>query len=219
MIKLSRSKLIQLYDVWSPIEGRGSDVSAITGVIGEDLLFGLFQHYWTNVEGGECNILQYSCTTGTRSGPRLDGWILCKNQKEKLLYQVEVKNWAVYSIGEKELPLRASSEVIDQYSKEQWNYYFGGQTIGHERVAKVLVPMKKPAGFDYLNPMPLCCFWVYIAKTVGVPFSRHTFENGDEVHVFSASAYIRGLSEEIIEIDMPRVERRLSILKELIVDE
>ena len=127
-MKLSRTKLIKFYDERVNNEGRGSDVSAITALLGEDLLFGLFRHYWENTEKGTLEIISYSCTTGMKKGPRLDGWLKCENAEEKILYQTEVKNWAAYSFGESQLPLDVSEDEIEKYRKE-----------GDERAAQGIV--------------------------------------------------------------------------------
>jgi len=214
-MKLSRTKLIKFYDERVNNEGRGSDVSAITALLGEDLLFGLFKHYWENTEQGTLEIVSYTCTTGKKKGPRLDGWLKCKNVKENILYQTEVKNWAAYSFGENQLPLNASKDEIEEFRKDQWEYYFGETSILHERVAKVLEPMKRPEGYINYDQIPLCCFWFYIANKAGVAFSRHCYPDGKIVHIFSASAYLRGLEDDFIDISMERFERRLGLIQEL----
>jgi hypothetical protein len=214
-MKLSRTKLIKFYDERVKDEGRGSDVSAITALLGEDLLFGLFKHYWENKEKGILEIVSYTCTTGKKKGPRLDGWLKCETDKENILYQTEIKNWAAYSFGESQLPLNASEDEIEEFRKDQWEYYFGETSILHERVAKVLQPMKKPNSYENYVQIPLCCFWFYIANKAGVSFSRHCYPHGKIVHVFSASAYLRGLENDFIDISMERSERRLELIQEL----
>jgi len=214
-MKFKIRSLLKLYDERANDAGRGSDVSAISGLLGEDIVLGLFQHYWQHVEGGRAEVLSYSCTTGKIRGPRLDAWMLCKHNSQEILYQTEVKNWAAYSWGEEPLSLRATQAEVNQYGKEQWDYYFGGDNIQHDRVAKVLLPMRKPESHARLQAIPLCCFWFYITKQPGQPFARHLFPKSQSVHVFSASAYLRSLDCTEIEIDTPRYQRRLDLLKTL----
>jgi hypothetical protein len=106
--------------------------------------------------------------------------------------------------------------MIEKFRKEQWDYYFGGDVIPHERVSKVLISMKKPEGYADYTQIPLCCFWFYISKEKGIPFSRHSYTDGKSVHVFSASAYLRTLNDVFVDISMPRFERRLNLIDELI---
>ncbi|PTY04530.1 hypothetical protein DB347_17605 [Opitutaceae bacterium EW11] len=214
-MKIVREKLIKFYDERAHDAGRGSDVSALTALWGEDLLLGVLQHYWRS-EGAESEILSYSCSTGNRKGPRLDGWLLKRSCGTEFLYQVEVKNWAAYSLGERQLEFAASEEELRRYSEEQWKHYFGGDTIPAPSVAKVLVEMKKPDGYDGWQVTPLLCFWFFIAESLESSYSRHHYPDGRAVHVFSASAYLRSIKEEFIEISMPRAERRLKLLSDLI---
>lgn len=212
-MQFNRLRLIKFYD--ERVAGRGSDVSAITALLGEDLLMGLFAHYWTSIAKGKLELLADPCTPGKVSGQRLDGWLLCEQGRHKFLYQVEIKNWSAYSWGEEPLSVSASTQELAEYGRAQWEYYFGGSTIPHKGVAKVLLPMKKPERYKQLPQIPLSCFWLYIAKKVGEPFTRHQFPDGKHVHVFSASAYLRMLATDHIEINMPRYERRLGLLKTL----
>jgi hypothetical protein len=215
-VKIAREKLIRFYDERAEDAGRGSDVSALTGVWGEDLIFGVLQHYWKNRESADSDILSYSCSTGKKQGPRLDGWLLKRVGEGNTLYQVEVKNWAAYSLGERELGFAPSETNLRKYCEEQWKYYFGSDTIPAPSVAKVLIEMKKPEGYEEQSVTPLLCFWFFIAESLDSPFSRHHYPDGREVHVFSASAYLRSLTEQFIEISMPRAERRLKLLADLL---
>lgn len=212
-MKISREKLIRFYDEKLKVEGRGSDVSALTGLWGEDLLVGVLQLYWKNVEKADSKILSYACSCGTKSGYRLDAWLL----KGNTLYQVEVKNWAAYSLGERELKFDATQEKIEKYCKEQWDYYFKSDEIPVAQVAKVFTPMKKPEGYETCQVTPLLCFWFFICESIQKPYSTRPYANGKKLDVFSASAYLRSLKDEKIEIAMPRAERRLRLLSELIL--
>jgi hypothetical protein len=216
-MKLSRTKLIQFYDEHTKDKGRGSDVSALTALWGEDLLLGILQHFWLRQQQATSEILSYTCTTGKRSGPRLDGWLLKRDQASgrEQLYQVEVKNWAAHSFGGKHLGLNATEQALSDFCQKQWAYFFAGETIPQE-VAKVLAPMKPPERHENKQSLPLLCFWFYISETLAAPFCTRRYADGQEVSVFSASAYLRSLSDEFIEIDMPRAERRLNLLRDMI---
>jgi hypothetical protein len=49
-MKVTREKLIQFYDEIVEEDGRGSHVSSITSLWGEDLILGILQYYWWKEE-------------------------------------------------------------------------------------------------------------------------------------------------------------------------
>ncbi len=64
-MKIARERFIRFFDEKSKDEGHdGSDVTAIIGLLGEDLLLGVLQHYWKTNEGVESHVLSYKCTCG-----------------------------------------------------------------------------------------------------------------------------------------------------------
>jgi hypothetical protein len=215
-MKIAHEKLTKFYDEHVNDDGRGSDVSALTALWGEDLLLGVLQHYWKTAENADSEILSYSCNTGKKKGKRLDGWLLKRCAGRESLYQVEVKNWSAYSLGGRQLGLAASEKDLRDYCEEQWKYYFGRDTIPAPSVAKVLVKMKIPPGYETRQVTPLLCFWFFISESLTSPFSQRHYPDGRAVHVFSASAYLRSLKDEFIEISMPRAERRMKLLANLI---
>jgi hypothetical protein len=217
-MKIAREKLIRFYDERPKAKGRGSDVSALTALWGEDLLFGVLQHYWKNVEGADSEILSYSCNAGKNEGPRLDGWLLKRKASTESLYQVEAKNWAAYSLGGRQLRFDASEEELRNYCEKQWKRYFRDDTIPDRSVAKVFVEMKRPEGYESHQATSLLCFWFFISESLISPFSRRHYPDGREVHVFSASAYLRSLTEVSIDISMPRAQRRLKLSDLIIKD-
>ena len=82
-MKIAREKIIKFFDEKSKDKSHdGSDVTAVIGLLGEDLLLGALQHYWKSSEGVESQILDYKCTRGSKKGSRLDGWL-----------EVAPKNW------------------------------------------------------------------------------------------------------------------------------
>src|SRR5437867_11663435 len=93
-------------------DGRGSHVSAITGLIGEDLILGLLLHYWKS-QGDSARVISYQCTQGTIKGVRLDAWVI-KNDGE--LFQVEVKNWSAHSRDGYRLPADSSQEDVAAFA-------------------------------------------------------------------------------------------------------
>jgi hypothetical protein len=216
-MKIAPEKIIRFFDEKSKNESHdGSDVTAIIGLLGEDLLLGVLQHYWKSNEGAESKILTYKCNRGSKKGSRLDGWLLKKLRAKDELYQVEVKNWAVYAIGGKELKLTATKQDLQAYSKRNWNRLFTSETISGKHISKVLEPMKRPRGYENLTPIPLLCFWFNIAESIKSPYSIRRYLNGKAVHVFSVSAYLRALKDDCIDIAMPRTKKRMRLISELI---
>lgn len=188
------------------------------GFLGEDLVLGLLQHYWKTREGVDSKILGYSCTNGKQRGPRLDAWLLRNTGRKGELYQVEVKNWAAYALGgRKDLKLDAPKQDLQAYAQKNWDEHFTPERIPSKSVRKVLGQMKKPSGYEHLTSIPLVCFWFYISKSGTSPYSKRRYSDGREVHVFSASAYLRTLKCGHIDITMPRAERRMRLLSELVV--
>jgi hypothetical protein len=219
-MRIAPKKIIRFFDEKSKDENYdGSDVTAVIGLLGEDLLLGVLQHYWKSNEGAESKILTYKCNRGSLKGSRLDAWLLKKLREKDELYQVEVKNWAAYAIGGKELKLNAIEQDFQVYSKRNWDRFFGPEIIPGKHISKVLEPMKKPRGYEKTTPVPLLCFWIYVAESIKSPYSRRQYLDGKAVHVFSASAYLRTLKDDYIDVAMPRAERRMRLISELILTE
>lgn len=218
-MKLNRENLIRFYDHRRErdnpeYEGFGSHVSAITGLIGEDLIFGLLQKYWIS-KNHVSEILSYKCSQGTRKGARLDAWILFNNLT---LYQVEVKNWAAHSMGGQSLQIDANATTQKAFSDSRKLKYFGPNyaPVLYEKIKKVLEPMNPPNQYNNLEVKKLICLWDYMVCDNNEPFFEVEIDK-QCLHVFSASAYLRSLTDEVIELSMPRAEKRQGYLNDLIV--
>ena len=216
-MKIDREKLIRFFDENVGEDGRGSHVSAITSLWGEDLILGILQYYWKEKEKADSEILSYICNTGNKKGNRLDAWILKANSvKKQVLYQVEVKNWSAYSMGGKHMPISASDADLKNRSKKTWDYYFRTDEIPVKNVSKVMGSMKNPPGHEEYPRIPLLCFWFLIADENQAHFTVKHCADGTEVHVFSASSFLRSLNVSHIDVSMPRVDRRLQLLFDLV---
>jgi hypothetical protein len=216
-MNIKRTDLIRFYDERTNTEGRGGDVSAITALWGEDLLISLLQHYWKSRENANSKILSYTCTTGRQKGPRLDAWVLKNPLKATAeLYQVEVKNWTAYSFGGKSLrhDLTGDTQELLACSNQHWSHFFSRTSLPKE-IAKVIEPMQPPAGYSDHKPRPLLCFWAYILNSKNQPLGQWTSGNNRTLSIFSASAYLRSLTDETLDLNMPRAERRLELLNSL----
>lgn len=215
-MKLHRSALLHFYDDptsahFSP-EGRGAHVSAITGLMGEDLVLALLIHYWCG-KGSRAEVLSYKCTTGKSKGSRLDAWVL-KDDKE--LFQVEVKNWSGHSLGGYTLPENCPEEQLAAFANKRWMKYFAGDESLPDEISKILDNMRPPSEFEKLPVAKLIGFWFPIWNSDGQPFSVKVLKT-DVVNVFSASAYLRALPADLttLELALPRAEARLALIAQL----
>lgn len=208
-MKFKRVELINFYESpksWDgTIVGRGSHVAAITGLIGEDLIMALVRHYWSNIEKEESKIISYQCNQGTKAGKRLDAWI---EKGNKCIYQVEIKNWSAHSLGGYDHPPIGSEQTLKDFATKRWNHYFGDATKLAPEIAKVAIDMTTTSK---LERKKLICFWAHIVNTDGNPYSKV-----NAVEVFSASAYLRSLKDDSIELELPRAELRLALLNNLL---
>ena len=216
-MNFKRTALITFYDQpkdwppdWPP-KGQGSHVSAITGLIGEDLIIGLLRHYWGS-NGGTSRILSYQCTPGTKKGKRLDAWLLHEQHNKESLFQIEIKNWSGHSLSGYNLPHDATEDDLKKFAAERWNHYFEGPNGLPSEIKKVLNPMSPPKGVN-LSPQKLICFWAYIVNTGATPYCIKSLGAHEKVHVFSASAYLRGLSrcEGVAGLSESRKKRRAPV--------
>jgi hypothetical protein len=214
-VEFKLEELIRFYDETKSapkMPGLGSHVSAITALIGEDLIIALLRHYWKS-QKVDSRICSYQCNQGTKRGKRLDAWIEAGGD----LYQVEVKNWSGHSLSGYDLPWGADLKALQSFAQPRWKHYFGKGKLPPE-IEKVLTLMKAPQEYSGLSQKKLICFWAYVTDSNGNPYSVATLSNTNEkIDVFSASAYLRSLKGYSIKLEMPRAEVRISLLKGLLV--
>lgn len=192
--------------------------TALTGFLGEPLAAALILHHLER-HGGKAECVSMKVTTGQQKGPRLDAWI---SDGQGTLYQTEVKMWAGNAIGGLRLPLGASAELALAGGNRQWKRIWNEerQTFNDQKaVGKVLVPMQRPRGFEEARVEALACFWWMVQPPGGsgpwftVPTSNPDFP---QVHIFSLSAYLHSLTDEVLTLPMPLVAARLNLLRRLL---
>lgn len=220
-MKINRERVVAFYDKrcsWPP--EMGSPVSAVTGVIGEDLVLGLLCR---KLDG---KILSYGCKPEGSSGRRLDAWV----SGGRKLYQVEVKNWCAHSLRGRTVPddpfgIRRIAEMnLKEFLTHPRNL---------EAIWKILGPMKPPAAIGNANPIPLLALWAPVAlpqrRSSQPPFwfdcDLSDYEGAipkqyrkvahRKINVFSASLYLRSLRQKVINLPMPRAEERIKCLQAL----
>lgn len=218
-MNFNRNALIRFYDdrnLANP--DQGSHVSAITGMIGEDLLLGLMSHCLSRQDPAlTCNVLPDKCKAPGREGKRLDAWVEIGTDR---IAQVEIKNWSAHSLGESGLPLDATPQELERAANNRWRRFFGER---NERMPKgtekILIDMHVPERAQQRRPVERwLCFWLPIAETGINPITVAAFMDGmDEkyVHVFSASLYLRQLQDEVLELRTPRIDARVELLNAL----
>ena len=208
-------KLIEFYDQKSDIK---KPASSISGLIGEDLIAGLFKHYLENYDDADCDkveIIDDSIKAYGTHGKMLDRWILHhKINGQKIAYQTEIKNWSVHSLGGKtfdKLDLKYPYNNILKNAKENFERNcaiddYGKMGFKDKSVGKVLLKMKPDKRTDNHIIKPLICFWMpicsndeikpYFEKECSSDVVVNPFYNEckfKSVSFFSASIYLRKL--------------------------
>ncbi|MBS0340401.1 MAG: hypothetical protein JSS56_07720 [Proteobacteria bacterium] len=224
MITFQRTALLRFYDDKQDLgfqhRRRGAHVSAITGVIGEELLLELLCHYFKYQRPAvHCEVLpdkprrRDEPIEGKRgSGNWLDAWVKLGAGH---LAQVEIKNWSAHSLGGKTLALDATDAVIEADATARWKSFFGDNDKMPSSARKILLDYPMPGGIQLAMPVErILCFWQPVVQDSLKPMSNAVI-CGKEISVFSASIYLRQLEMESIELDCPDVEERLRVLEEL----
>lgn len=210
---INRLELLQFYDDPTDVE-QGMNAAAVNAVAGEELGLALLIDYFRSV-GVDASIKPGPCSSGKRSGYRLDGWI----STPETVFQVEVKNWSAHSLGGRRLPVGAGPEESSHHRITVWNDYWTGKTFREESAAKVLVPMLAPQGDKRIAP--LIAFWDPMhpqglpEPLFHVPLVDSAFP---EVTVFSMSTYLRGLGCANLQLSLPKTLARLKILNRIFSD-
>lgn len=223
-LTVDRLALLQFLDVKSDYSK--GHATGLVSVVGEDLNAACFQHY-AESKGATVEVLPGPVTIGKNRGPRLDRWIKADwPDGSKILYQTEIKNWSAHAIGGKSLPAAASREKIAAYKQKCWHRHWNpkSNTLKGNLCAKVLVPMKRPAGLEARDVRPLLIFWEALGhKKAGHHlFSVNAcrpqypdfpkFPEPTELWVFSVSSYLRSLKKTHICLRMPHAARRMRAL-------
>jgi hypothetical protein len=236
--------LLTFFDERPPDSRRHA--SAIVAVLGEDLACGLLKMSLERKHGCTVKTVMRSGrpstpTTGDRTGPRLDRWLIVENcplfPQHRAVLQTEIKNYSAHAIGGKVLSTQCKLEELDRYGRSSWtdNWSAENERFKDDKVGKVLTRMKPPTHIDgggkrpiLIDPPitsdeiePLLCFWVVVhPEGKGDPLVAHDFARGPingfrRVWIFSMSSYLRSLTEEKVTIEMPTAAPRLAWLRRI----
>ena len=208
--------------------------TGVVGVVGEDLNAACFRHY-AESQGAKVCVKECSVTPGTSKGPRLDRWIVVDwlDNRGRIVYQTEIKNWSAHAIGGRVLCVGATPEQVANYKQVGWDREWDSQNrvLKRDMVAKVLVQMKRPDGVRVKEVRPLLIFWEAIGPRDRA--DEHLFsvasptccppvaslEAWPELWVFSVSSYLRSILAYNIaklSLPMPNTAARLRILAGLL---
>jgi hypothetical protein len=230
--KINIKAVIELYDTQN--RDNSKHISSITGLIGEDLISGLFKHYLMGKQDGiHVEIYpSYTPKQQGKTGKMLDRWILTsKFGTADICYQTEIKNWSSHSLSgvkfefDPKRPLNFDTNKSDEIFNKIWDNKIG--EIIHPSVQKVLYEMHNKPSEVKVKAEPLVCFWMPITFNGEIePFFNKTHPNistkgFNNVSFFSGSIYLRSLlffGVNEIEIEMPNLNFRLDLIKPLFIN-
>lgn len=115
-ISIDIKELIKFYD--QKEENISKPASAITGLIGEDLIAGIFKHFLEECDSTTRNVIidDISIKAAGKNGKMLDRWIIQeKKDGTKIAYQTEIKNWSAHSLGGYDLSDKNNQNFIDVF--------------------------------------------------------------------------------------------------------
>lgn len=220
-MKLNIKELLDFFD--DKKDSQKGDASALMSILGEDLNASVYKHF----RNGDINIINDSVLPGTNKGKRLDRWMV--DDKNKKLYQCEIKNWAATAIGGKRLKSDADDEdikkIAEYYWKREMNSNFSKNHEQPNGVTKVLLAMCKPKQYKKLKVESLLIYWMPITsdknglnplsilsvKSLGLPIKSEF----TRLQIFSVSLHLRFLlrkGKNFIDLEVPHFEHRMEVL-------
>ena len=217
--------------------------AAIVSMTFEDLAAATLEHCLLRNGATAVNVRSEPVATGNRKGPRLDRWIEADLvDGQKVIFQTEMKSLSSHSLGHKTITLDATRAEIRQHEQENWDRHWDPETktLIHQRVAKVLIPMKRPPGTEHRTSLPLLICWNLLGPSVSGQKQDqvdggHLFKVTDvtyqfafpkphswkinpkftQLWVFSVSSYLRSIRSEIsgpLQLTMPNAANKMRAL-------
>ncbi len=220
-MKFNIKNLIDFFD--DKKNSNKGDPNALIAMFGEELNASVFKYFMNS----KVEVLEESVLPGTNKGNRLDRWIVDK--KNKILFQCEIKNWAATAIGGKQLELSCSDEKLKETIKHYCEHEIKNSFHTKKQpngVTKVLLKMKAPKDYENYTIKPLVIYWMPVSFDEIKPLSKISIKDFHfpfttefaELEIFSVSLYLRNLYKlgtEYIDLEMPILEHRVNLLKNL----
>jgi len=191
--------------------------NTIVSLIGEEISAYLLKKFLSETQN---NVRTYNipCKKKGRKGKQLDLWVYSEKEKNKILYQVEIKTWNSNSIDGKPIKLDADIKATMKYAqhvwKKQWDYT--RKEFSNDKVNKTLIRMDPPEWFDVnCERRALVIFWLpafdkrISTLSQGILTRKNVSVNGfKSVYIFSVSMYLRKIrfDDKIEFIDLPQNE-------------
>jgi len=218
VLRIAVPTLLDFFDARPP-DSIGH-ASAITGVLGEDLIAALIADC-LHQRGKTVAVRSEPVTTGHKAGNRLDRWIEVAGNGSRWLYQAEIKNWGAHSFNGRTLPSSATDEAVRAHRIDRWRLQWDDATqrFRAKECQKVVVRMKPPSDLTGLPVRALLAFWDALhprgdpEPLFDVAVTSAAFAS---VTVFSASTYLRTLTADYVDLPMPAVAARIAWLSRLV---
>lgn len=223
-MKINIKKCLELFDERHSKEHQGH-TNAIIGMIGEEIAFESFLHY-TLSRKRQLKIVAHKFQADNfplGAGPRLDKWFV--EQKEKKIYQCEIKNWCAWSTVGIDIRINGVEETAQNYWVKLLREFDGQNNYG--KTSKVLMKMKKPKDYKNFKLEPVLILWWPISPpnheleplfSVDVKKLNIRFKTKfKKLHIFSVSLYFRELLREKkkLVLDMSDSHYRIKILNSI----
>ena len=218
--------------------------AAIVAMLFEDLAAATLQHCLIKNGATAVNIRPEPVTTGRKKGPRLDRWIEADlRDGTRPIFQAEMKSISSHAFGHNTIALDATDAEFHQHEQENWDRQWdpARHTLIHQRVAKVLIPMKRPPVTEHRTLLPLLICWnpmkpmdptqrtdqvtgghlfsvpcVTYQFTFPKPHSWKINPKFTDLWVFSVSSYLRSIRHDItgpLELTMPNAAQKMRALQ------
>ena len=244
-LRINVNEILSFFDEKPSWSDRHS--AAIVAMIFEDLAASTLEHCLRKNGATEVTIRPEPVTTGQKKGPWLDCWIeadLANGQK--IIFQSEIKSLSAQALGFKTIALDATEAELKQHEQGNWNRLWNPETntLIHQRVAKVLIPMKRPDCTKNRQLLPLFICWgplgpshtlqrqdqvtgghLFKMTDVSYQFSfpkPHSWKitpKFTELWVFSVSSYLRSIRNENcthLQLPMPNASQKIRALRRVV---
>ncbi len=222
-VRVDLRELIHFYD--SNPAAR-THANAVKTLAGEELNLAVLTKYFAD-RNATVKLLDGSCTTGHKKGPRLDAWLRVTEQNVTY-YQVEAKAWSFHGYGGgTPLAIEHDPDHGRRVRIEWWQRYWDGAAnkFKHDTLNKVLIRMKPPTGAGEAHVVePLACLWTSMHPTgeavplFSVPVSATDFKR---VWIFAVSTFLRECLRQspFMELPLEHTKARLRHLARLFPSE